>query len=799
MKTLFKTIYKRINRLQFVLYFLNMVVKIEFIFFILLQLIFVKPVHAQSKIFKGYIKDLATGEAVPFATVYEMNNKKGIISDIDGFFEFKLKKTDTLRVEISHLSYFKLSVNLPFPTDTSIFFLTQNIISLKEVVVTASNNSKFGNSSFTVLNNKQINNISALGGEKDVLKAFQTTPGVQAGLEGSVGLIVRGGGSDQNLYLIDNMPLYSPSHLFGFLSTFNSDIIYSAELIRAGMPANYGGKLSSLIDIKTKKPSYIHAKGSIYLGLISSKIYAEVPVLKSKSGLLFSFRRSYFDVLTYFKAKYDIANERNKTTFNDINIKYEHNINLKNVLSVNYLRSSDKFYYLFNNTENLTKSEDVSGVNWLNSALFMNYKYLHNSNNTLLIFAGVSNYEYNYINESYSMGNIENSYRRNTSIKDISIKAEYENINILYNKLVGGIAYTHHIISPLNIYILNNTILQSQESADELAVFLQSNINLGDFDLLSVGIRQSFYFKNNTSFFPIEPRINYIKKIGSLWELKTSISRNIQFIHRIENYSTGLPTETWHVSDAQLKYEDSYQISTELVRIFQKLKTTFGTAIYLKKMNGLVDYGKYYSDFPLPNIIQSNRIEKNGTGVAYGIEFFINKQQGPLIYSFSYLLSKSIRKFSNINDNKWYPSNFDRLHYLNLNASYILNAKYQFSIGWIFSTGQPVTIPEGRYYLNNSLSAGQAEAYFVGERNNFRLKNYHRLDASVQNKKVKRNGFRIWELSVYNLYNRSNPFSINIEKETKYENGHFIETGKKVKQYSLFPIIPSISYIRNFN
>jgi len=650
------------------------------VFFILSQICILNFAYSQSKMFTGYIKNKKTNEVIPFATIFEVNNKKGTTTDLNGYFELSLKKHDSLFIEISHINYHKLTANFLIGQDTNItYYLSEKQLQLNEVVVSASYKSDYENTSYTRISSKQLNGIPSLGGEKDIIKALQLTPGVQGGIEGTNGLIVRGGEPGQNLYLVDNMSIYSPSHLYGFFSTFNSDIIYSADLVRAGLSANYGGKLSSLVDIRTKKPSYDNLNAIFSLGLVSSKLYTEIPIIKGKSALLFSYRRSYFDLLTTFKAKYDMENEKNKINFYDIYVKYEHNINKKNVFSINYLGSKDKFYYIFNNPESISKSEDISGVNWVNSALFVNYKHFKEDGNNFSLFSGVHTYEYNYINDSYFSGSIEDSYKKTTSIKDFSVKLESENkLTDKFNLIYGG-SFIHHNLFPLKVYMLNNLISKINEESDEIAIFLHSYFNFNDRNTISFGLRQNWYFYKSVSFFPIEPRISLINNLGDKLTIKSSVSRNVQFIHRIENFSAGMPTETWHVSNNEISYEDGYQISTEIIKKISAYGIIIGISPYYKWMNGLAEYGNFYSDFPLPTSVQNNLYETKGNGKAYGIELFSNKQLGFFNYSISYILSKSVRKFEKINDDNWYPSNYDRRHYFNFNIGYSLKDKYLLS------------------------------------------------------------------------------------------------------------------------
>jgi hypothetical protein len=748
----------------------------------------------QSYKLSGYVLDTESNDAVPYASLYEVSNKKGVRTDSLGYFELSLKKTNKLTVEISHLQFLKTSYHLNFSKDTTItVMLKQKAKALNEVEVV--DLQKLRNTSSSQLKNSQINILPALGGEKDVLKALQFTPGVQAGNEGSIGLNVRGGGQDQNLYLIDNMPIYSPSHLLGFFSTFNSDIIQQVDLVRAGMPANYGGKLSSLVDIKTKKPSFNEVTGGYSVGIIAAKVYAEIPIVKNKSGLMVSVRRSYFDMLVALQTAGETTNEKSKIGFYDINLKYDHHINQNNFISVQHLQSKDFFYSEYENPA--YTSHDLAGIDWRGDATFMNYKHIGSNNNSVSILAGVNNYAYNFINENYNQNNIlESGYKKNSAISDMLIKLEYES-NLSQNiNLIIGSSHTFHTVFPLRMYLQEKELYYQKNTANETALFTHLNIKLTNKDIVSVGLRQTAYFCDGASYFPLEPRLSYITEINKLWKLKTSLSRNAQFIHRVEDFSTFLPTELWYAADRELKYEENYQLSSELTRTIRKWNVDIGGAVYCKRMNNLVEYGSYYSDFPLPKNMKNHIVEAGGKGLAYGLELFCNKQKGDFNYSITYLLSKSIRKFENINSNNWYPSSTDRLHNFNTTISYKLNDKVLFSLAWVFSTGKPVTIPEGRYY-----SPGNEEAiyFYIGNRNNYRLANYHRLDASVQFKKIKRKGTRTWEIGLYNAYNRLNPYSISFQEDRMFSNGTWAETGKvKIKQFSLFPIIPSVTYIRQF-
>ena len=774
--------------------------KVKKIFsYIIFLCFFINISNAQNKILKGFIKNQTTKEIVPFATVYEVNNKKGVIVDENGYFELNLKKHDSLVIEVSHINYEKFTHSFLLKKDTVIiFFINEKQLNLDEVVVSAKRKNAYENTSFSRINSKQLNSIPSLGGEKDIIKALQLTPGVQGGIEGTNEIIVRGGDPGQNLYLLDNMPVYSPSHLYGFFSIFNSDIVQSADIVRSGLPANYGGKMSSLIDVKTKASSLNNANSIISIGLISSKLYTEIPVIKDKSSIMFSFRRSYFDLITKMKAKYDLENERNKIGFYDTYLKYEHHINSKNMLTFNYLRSRDKFYYIINNPNGLSKSEDVSGVNWGNDALFFNYKHFNTSGDYISFFAGFTNYEYNNINESYYTGVIEDSYEKKSSIKDVTIKSDSKlNINDKFNILIGG-CFTYHNLHPTVLTIKKDIIKEDNEHSNEISLFVQAYYDVNKNNKLLIGLRQNGYFSGTSSFFPLEPRLSLVSLFSDKWKIKSSVSRNVQFIHRIEDYSAGLPTETWYTSNDNMVFEDGYQVSTEIIYLLNKQEVEIGMAPYMRWMNGLVANGNFYSDFPLPNSLSDIIHETKGNGKSYGLEFYCNKNIGHLVYSASYMYSYSLRKFKNINNNNWYSSSNDRRHYLVLNAGYNHKGKYLFSINWNYSSGRPVTLPNGQYILPYA-EENDLNAYYIGDRNNFRLKPYHRLDISIQHKKIKRNGHRIWELSVYNAYNRANPFNIDVETSISYENGNFINHGKKFKQYSLFPIIPTINYIRKFN
>lgn len=763
------------------------------IFIILSCFLFVVSIEAQTQKLLGYVFDSINQTPIPYANVYEIKNKKGVSSDINGYFELTLKKQDNLNVEITHIEFKKKNYYLNTLNDTVLTVILQpKTINLEDVVVIG--NTGIKNSSNIYFNQKQISAIPALIGEKDIIKALQFSPGVQGGNEGTVGFSVRGGGEDQNLYLIDNMPIYSPSHLLGFFSTFNPDIIQQTELVRAGMPANYGGKLSSVVNIKTRKPSYKELKGSYSLGLVSAKVFAEIPVVKNKSGLMISGRRSYFDKLTTLQAKLSDSDDFKKIGFYDMNIKYEHSFNKNDIFSIQHIRNHDFYFNLFGKPSSNFK--DKSGIEWSGNASFFNYKHIAKSNGVFSVLAGINNYSYSYLNENYNgAGKLENGYKKTSSIRDYLSKLEWSDyFNDKINYIVG-FSHTLHNTVPQNLLIMDEEQIKVNEYSNEIAIFAHLNFSLKNNDIISIGLRQNIYLNDSVADFPLEPRLSYIKDIKDFGSLKTSFSRNIQFIHRVEDFSTGLPTEMWYLTNNDLKYQENYQISLELNHRINSLKLDVGAAIYYKWMNNLVEYGNYYADLPLPSIFNNRIIEGGGKGKAYGLEIFCNKHIGKLNYSISYLLSKSIRKFENFNSANWYSSNTDRLHNFNTTISYKFNEKVSFSLAWLFSTGKPITVPEGRYYSNNK---EVSTLYYIGNRNNYRLADYHRLDASIQFKKIKRKGTSTFEFGLYNAYNRSNPYSIDFEDEMILKNGTFVRTGKvKIKQYSLFPIVPSISYIRN--
>ncbi len=770
------------------------------IFTFILLFISLVNVIAQNKKISGYIQNSVTKECVPFATIYEVHNKKGVTSDIDGYFELNLRKHDSLYIEVSHINYEKTAFNYLLTKDTIVnLFINEKPTSINEVVISAKEKRQYENySSFSRIDNKQLNYIPSLGGEKDIIKALQLTPGVQGGLEGTNEIIVRGGEPGQNLFLLDNMPIYTPSHLFGFFSAFNPDIVQSADIVRSGLTANYGGKMSSLVDVKTKPSSLDNANAIFSLGLIASKFYTQIPIVKNKSSLMLSFRRSYLDVLTKFRANYNLESERNEIGFYDAYLKYEHHISSKSLFSINYLRSKDKYYYIVDDTESSGSSEDMTGPNWGNDAFFLNFKQILKKNNSISLFGSIYNYNYNYINKSYFSGELDNSYEKSTAIRDYTIKGESK-IQLFDNlKVIFGGSYIYHIISPSVITVNDDILVNDKKYAEETALFINVFYDLDKKNKLSIGLRQNGYFAEEYNAFPIEPRLSLFTRFNDKWSLKSSLSRNVQFIHRIEDLSAGLPSEIWQISNEDLVFEDGYQASTEINYNLDNQSLEIGMAPYLRWMEGLATHSSYFSDLLLTTSLSRFSYEGSGKGKAYGIELYCNKVFGSLFFTSSYTYSFSYRKFENINDNNWYPSNYDRRHYFIFNTGYNLNEKYIFSLNWNYSSGQPVTLPSGRYNLYYS-SEYDTPAYYTGYRNAYRLKDYHRLDISIQNKKIKRNGYRIWELSIYNVYNRKNPFCIGVETNYSTEDGNTVSNEVVLKQYSLFSIVPSITYIRRFN
>jgi len=765
--------------------------------------------YSQKFTLSGYIKDKKSGEDLPFANIYIEEIKKGVSSNNYGFYSISLPP-GKYTIKVSYVGYNTLQYELNLQKDISInFYLEPIVIVTKEVVISAEKENKnvenvnMGTFKIPI---EQVKELPVVFGETDILKTVQLLPGVQFGGEGNTSMYVRGGGPDQNLVLLDNAIVYNPGHLFGFFSIFNSDAIKDVTLIKGDIPANYGGRLSSVLDIIMKEGNLHEIKGIGGIGLIASRFTLEGPIKKEKISFLISGRRTYADVILK-----PIMKNLPTYYFYDLNGKINYILNHKHRLFLSTYYGKDIFSLSSKNDSMLMKfpwgNFTISG-RW---NFIINKKLFHNLTITF------SNYKYEFIGEHKRF-----AYKMNSSIYDYAISSDFTYLPHILHNIKFGFKYIYHKIIPsyasLRIGETNfDWSIVSNYYSNDFALYLNDEFEITDKIKISAGIRltlfqhigpfkryildykfsviDSIYYEKNkiiASYPNFEPRILLRYLINEQTSIKTAFTKCQQFIQLGSLSSNTLPTDIWIPATEIIKPQISYQLSFGLFRNFLNNNIETSIELYYKKMYNLIEYKEgVTSDYNLRNNPDNNFTI--GQGLSYGSEFFIRKKFGKLTGWIGYTLSKTTRKFPEINNGKEFPAKYDRRHDLSLIITYDIMSQLKASFVFVYATGDCATLPINILFLD-----GGKILYEYGERNSYRMPPYHRADISITyNFKQKPNKKFNYSLnfSIYNIYNRKNPFFIYIDPKTDYKN-NTVEL--IAKQVSIFGFIPSLTFNFNF-
>jgi hypothetical protein len=613
-------------------------------------------------------------------------------------------------------------------------------------------------------------------------------PGVKSAGEGNAGFYVRGGAADQNLILLDEAPVYNASHLLGFFSTFNSDAIKDATLIKGNSPAQYGGRLASVLDMKMNEGNdkKYHVNGGI--GLISSRLSVEGPIQNEKSSFLLAGRRTYADV--FLKASPDFKD--NTLYFYDFNAKANYRINANNRIFLSGYFGRDVLGF-----------GNQFGIDWGNKTGTLRWNHIVNQklfSNTSLIYS-----DYNYKIKITGGGN---SFNINSEIKDFNLKQEFQWFPNANNSWRFGVNAIHHTIAPSRFTSDSTDVITEQKKDDryglENAVYVNNTFTVNNKLSLDYGLRLSAYsilgdgkynfYKGSTitdtihldknavgkTYFNLEPRMSLSYKIGENSSLKTAYGRNTQHLHLLSNSTSSSPTDQWIANTYNVKPEIADQVSLGYFRNFADNKLEFSAETYYKWMQNQVDY-KNGADLQSAPDVESELLY--GKGRAYGLELFLKKRTGKLTGWISYTLSRTERQIEGINNGNWYKAKQDRTHDFSIVGMYQLSPKWSLSGNWVYYTGNAVTFPSGKYQVNG------VTTYLYTERNGYRMPAYHRLDLGATYEKKRAGRYQsAWNFSVYNAYARENAYTITFrDSETKPGTTEALRT-------SLFKLVPSVSY-----
>jgi TonB dependent receptor/CarboxypepD_reg-like domain/TonB-dependent Receptor Plug Domain len=748
----------------------------------------ISSVFGQNFTLRGTIRDDKTGEELIGASVVVKDlSGVGVTCNEYGFYSLTLKK-GVYNLKISFIGYQDFVKSVTFDKDQKLDINLSSGSELAEVVIAArkeNDNVKQAQMGVTKLDVNEIAKIPVLFGEKDVLKTLQLLPGVKSAGEGNSGFFVRGGAADQNLILLDEAPVYNASHLLGFFSTFNSDAIKDVTLIKGNSPAQYGGRLASVLDVKMNEGNdkTYHVKGGV--GLISSRLSVEGPLQKEKSSFLITGRRTYADV--FLKATKDFKD--NTLYFYDFNAKANYRINDNNRVFLSGYFGRDVLGF----------GKDF-GVDWGNKTATLRWNSLISKqlfSNTSLIY---SNYNYDI-----SVKAANTKFNINSEIKDFNLKQEFQFFPNPQNSWRFGFNAIHHTLSPSRFTAENVKIAKKDTRfALENAIYINNTYNATEKLNIDYGLRASSYtilgagtfkrydkgiFKDSLNlkenevgktYFNFEPRLSMSYQMTDNSSLKAGYSRNTQNLHLLSNSTSSSPTDSWIGNSYNIKPEIADQVSLGYAHNFANNQYELSAETYYKNMQNQVDY-KNGADINTAPDVESELLY--GKGRAYGLELYLKKKNGRFTGWVSYTLSRTERQIDGINNNNWYAAKQDRTHDISLVGIYQLTPKWSFAGTWVYYTGNAVTFPSGKYNVDGST------ILLYTERNGYRMPAYHRLDLSATYESQRKGAYQSsWNIGLYNAYGRENAYQITFKDDPKDA------TRTQATQTSLFKWIPSVTY-----
>ena len=763
----------------------------------------------------GYVKEAGSGELLVGVNIYLSDHKTGTITNSYGFFSLTLPEADSIELIVSYVGFNPEIRKISLHNNVELNIDLKSTVLLEEVTITAERKERLSESvrmSTVSIPVAQIKNVPSLLGEKDVFKVLQLMPGIQKGSEGSSGLYVRGGGPDQNLIILDDAIVYNASHLFGFFSLFNGDALKSVELTKGGFPARYGGRLSSVLEMNMKEGNKEAWHGEGGIGLISSRLTLEGPLKKNKASILLSGRRTYADLLIAIFQK----EEKTGYYFYDLNAKINYDFGRKNKLYLSGYFGKDKFYY------KLKKGgyKEKAGFLWGNATGTLRWNHLFNSklfSNSSAVFSNYSFEIYDELQDSQFGINYNAEYY--SGIRDFSLKYDIDYLpNPSHWIKIGTIGIYHHFnpraFIEVDVPKEINTRHKQYINGIESGIYAEDTWKPLQSLKINGGMRFSYFIATKNQYYYFEPRLSIAWRIKNDIAVKSSYASMNQYIHLLSNTGVSLPTDLWVPTTDKVKPQQSRQVALGIVKDFDKQNFSFSFEGYYKTMKNVISYKEGATFMDLNKAGEESRTwEDNitaGKAWSYGFEFLLQKKEGKLSGWIGYTLSWTLMQFDSLNYGRKFFARYDRRHDISIVAIYKPNNHIVMSATWVYGTGNAITLPISEYWSEQHNYAGTNESYYqysheypgmltskwveeFGEKNNFRMKAYHRLDLGIQFHKKKKWGERIWELNIHNAYNRKNPFFYY--NDNSYDNGKHLS---KLKQVSLFPIIPSVTYSFKF-
>lgn len=787
----------------------------------------------------GYVKDVSNGEYSIGANVYIKELLKGGSTNQYGFYSITVEK-GTYHLVVSYIGYVTYEKEIILDKDIQINIDLNPIVITTKTVVLSSEKGNTNIATTTVgavkLDMEEIKKLPSFMGEVDVLKTVQLLPGVKSAGDGNTGFYVRGGGPDQNLLLLDEAVVYNASHLMGFFSVFNGDAVKSMNLIKGGMPAQYGGRLASVLDISMKEGNNktYHAEGG--LGLISSRLTVQGPIKKDTGSFIISGRRSYVDAIAKVFAQPGSSAKNAGLYFYDLNAKANYRLSSKDRIFLSGYFGRDVLN--FGDPE----SGFNLGVNWGNATGVLRWNHLFNDKLFMNVSGIFSDYNFSFGAEQSGF-----QFKMFSGIRDWNGKVDFAYFPSTRHEVRFGMNYIFHTFTPVSVTAKSGeTVFDfgkvKKDKAHEAAVYLSDDFELTDKIKMHAGLRYSYFmqigpfdrylkdpingqtsqivhYRSNQKvqeYGGLEPRFNIRYQLNTKSSVKASYTYNLQYIHLASLSSVALPTDTWVPSSQLVKPQIGTQYSLGYFRNFFENTYETSVEVYYKDLKNQIEY----KDGSLPSADVNDNADNNftfGKGWAYGAEFFIKKRIGKLNGWLGYTLSYTKRKFDALNFGNEFYAKYDRRHDVSLVTSYDLSDRWTFSLVQVYGTGTALTVPIAYYFIDVNFVAE------YGPRNAFRMPAYHRMDVSAtytpdRNKRIERKKQRLvkeyqrqgkdintivvprrwaknystsWNFSIYNVYNRHNPYIVYFASEGNILTGDY---KAKAKQVYLFPVLPSVTW-----
>ena len=785
------------------------------------------PGFAQRRTISGYVMDAASKETLIGATVFDKNSGKGCATNSYGFYTLTLNQGE-VELQVSYVGYTQQTRTLDLKENQSINFALEANTTLDEVVVESTRATVSARSpqmSVVELPVQQIKSIPTLFGEADVLKAIQLLPGVQNGSEGSAGMYVRGGGPDENLLLLDGVPVYNVNHALGFFSVFNPDALKNVTLYKGSFPAHFGGRLSSVVDIRMKEGDMQKYHGNASIGLISSKFNFEGPIVKDKLSFNLSYRRTYGDLLlkpALWIARLsdpDIGKFNVGYYFYDFNGKLNWKISDKDRLYLSFYTGDDAIYFGVKNrdyaTDDSTHYLTKMNIDWKWGNKVAALRWNHVMSQKLFMDASVNYTQYRHhlgmgINEEMTNNLTNLGYKNdfsmayNSSIHDLTAKVDFDYTPLPNHEIRFGGSYTYHIFKPEvqstkmiegEHPIIDTVVGAPTIFAHETALYAEDNMTFGDIFRVNAGVHYSTFTVDGKTYQSVQPRLSASLMLASNFSLKAGYAYMTQYVHLLSNSSLSLPTDLWVPVTKNIVPMNAHQWS---LGAFYELPRLFDISVegYYKQMDNLLEYKDGATFFGSAETWE-NKVCL-GKGWAYGVELLVQRSFGKTTGWVGYTWAHSKRQFDRegmtINNGKVFPAKYDRRHDISITVQHKLSDDIDLSATWVFSSGNCGTLGT-QIYEGIPDDDGYIPQIQALERNNYRLGSYHRLDLGANFHIPSPDGISTINVSVYNVYNHLNPFLVY----TDYEFDENLQNERKVlKQVSIFPIIPTVSYSFKF-